>query len=116
MADDTTPKLNDIADTASTDDPNEISFAKGDILEILDKKWWQAQTDWLWGGASSGGGARVAGRRAEGGGRDGWAARGEGTMYIDREYILFATELCACALRRRVDVFAGSARWRCWRR
>ncbi|KAL1951273.1 hypothetical protein VTO73DRAFT_422 [Trametes versicolor] len=31
--------------TASTDDPNEISFAKGDILEILDKngKWWQAR-------------------------------------------------------------------------
>lgn len=34
-----------MADTASTDDPNEISFAKGDILEILDKngKWWQAR-------------------------------------------------------------------------
>jgi len=31
--------------TASVDDPNEISFAKGEILEILDKqgKWWQAK-------------------------------------------------------------------------
>ncbi|OSD03541.1 hypothetical protein PYCCODRAFT_1476934 [Trametes coccinea BRFM310] len=31
--------------TASPDDPTEISFAKGDILEILDKngKWWQAR-------------------------------------------------------------------------
>jgi len=30
---------------ASADDPNEISFAKGEILEIIDKqgKWWQAK-------------------------------------------------------------------------
>ncbi|KAJ7778482.1 SH3 domain-containing protein [Mycena metata] len=33
--------------TASTDDPNEISFQKGDILEILDTsvKWWQAKKE-----------------------------------------------------------------------
>jgi SHO1 osmosensor len=32
-------------DTASPDDPNEISFIKGEILDILDKqgKWWQAK-------------------------------------------------------------------------
>lgn len=32
-------------DTASPDDPNEISFTKGEILDILDKqgKWWQAK-------------------------------------------------------------------------
>ncbi|KAF7324768.1 Osmosensor protein [Mycena kentingensis (nom. inval.)] len=31
--------------TASADDPNEISFLKGDILDVLDKqgKWWQAK-------------------------------------------------------------------------
>ncbi|CAK5264822.1 unnamed protein product [Mycena citricolor] len=31
--------------TASSDDPNEISFNKGDIMDILDKqgKWWQAK-------------------------------------------------------------------------
>jgi hypothetical protein len=34
------------ADTASPEDPNELSFSKGDILDILDKtgKWWQAET------------------------------------------------------------------------
>ncbi|KAI0315667.1 hypothetical protein OF83DRAFT_1061673 [Amylostereum chailletii] len=33
--------------TASPDDPNEISFAKGEILDIVDKqgKWWQAKKD-----------------------------------------------------------------------
>jgi hypothetical protein len=32
-------------DTASPDDPNEISFSKGEILDIVDKqgKWWQAK-------------------------------------------------------------------------
>lgn len=32
-------------DTASPDDPNEISFLKGEVLDILDKqgKWWQAK-------------------------------------------------------------------------
>jgi len=32
-------------DTGSADDPNEISFAKGELLDILDKqgKWWQAK-------------------------------------------------------------------------
>ena len=35
----------DPQDTASTDDPNEISFNKNEVLEILDKngKWWQAR-------------------------------------------------------------------------
>jgi hypothetical protein len=34
-------------DTASTDDPNEISFAKGEIMDIIDKngKWWQARKE-----------------------------------------------------------------------
>jgi len=33
------------SDTASLDDPNEISFAKGDLLDISDTmgKWWQAR-------------------------------------------------------------------------
>ena len=33
------------SDTASPDDPNEISFTKGEILDIVDKqgKWWQAK-------------------------------------------------------------------------
>lgn len=32
-------------DTASPDDPNEISFIKGEVLDIIDKqgKWWQAK-------------------------------------------------------------------------
>ena len=32
-------------DTGSADDPNEISFAKGELLDIIDKqgKWWQAK-------------------------------------------------------------------------
>ena len=34
-----------MSDTASADDPNEISFDKNEVLEILDKqgKWWQAK-------------------------------------------------------------------------
>jgi SHO1 osmosensor len=34
-----------LTDTASPDDPNEISFTKGEILDIVDKqgKWWQAK-------------------------------------------------------------------------
>ena len=33
-------------DQASPDDPNEISFGQGEILDIVDKsgKWWQART------------------------------------------------------------------------
>ncbi|KAI0066513.1 hypothetical protein BV25DRAFT_1796930 [Artomyces pyxidatus] len=33
--------------TASADDPNEISFAKGELLDIVDKqgKWWQARKE-----------------------------------------------------------------------
>ncbi|KAH8995955.1 hypothetical protein EDB92DRAFT_1814422 [Lactarius akahatsu] len=35
------------ADTASLDDPNEISFAKSEVLDIIDwsGKWWQAQKE-----------------------------------------------------------------------
>jgi SH3 domain len=34
-------------DTASPDDPNEISFSKGEVMDIIDKtgKWWQARKD-----------------------------------------------------------------------
>jgi hypothetical protein len=34
-----------LLDTASADDPNEISFSKGETLDIVDKqgKWWQAR-------------------------------------------------------------------------
>jgi hypothetical protein len=35
------------ADTADPDDPNELSFSKGDIFDIINKtgKWWQAETE-----------------------------------------------------------------------
>lgn len=34
-----------IADTASEDDPNEISFSRGEILDIINRNgnWWQAR-------------------------------------------------------------------------
>jgi hypothetical protein len=34
-------------DIASADDPNEISFSKGEILDIVDNtgKWWQAEKE-----------------------------------------------------------------------
>jgi len=34
-------------DTASPDDPNEISFSKGEVMDIIDKngKWWQARKE-----------------------------------------------------------------------
>lgn len=32
-------------DTASADDPNELSFKKGEVLEVVERKgnWWQAR-------------------------------------------------------------------------
>ena len=35
------------ADTASVDDPYEISFSKGEILDVVDNtgRWWQAQKE-----------------------------------------------------------------------
>ena len=34
-------------DTASPDDPNEVSFSKGEILDIIDKngRWWQVRKE-----------------------------------------------------------------------
>lgn len=39
------PSLILAPDKASPDDPNEISFSKGEVLDIVDKqgKWWQAK-------------------------------------------------------------------------
>jgi SH3 domain len=36
-----------VVDTAVPDDPNELSFKKGEVLQILDKsgKWWEARKD-----------------------------------------------------------------------
>jgi hypothetical protein len=35
-----------VPDTADPDDPDELSFSKGDIFDIIGKtgKWWQAET------------------------------------------------------------------------
>jgi hypothetical protein len=37
-----------VPDTADPDDPNELSFSKGDIFDIIDKtgNWWQAETEY----------------------------------------------------------------------
>jgi hypothetical protein len=39
--------LNYFTDSASLEDPNELSFSKGEILGIINKraKWWQAETE-----------------------------------------------------------------------
>ena len=39
--------LNITADTASPDDPSDLSFSKGDILHIVDNTdiWWKAETE-----------------------------------------------------------------------
>lgn len=38
-------ELSYLADQANADDPTEISFSKGEILDIVDNsgKWWQAR-------------------------------------------------------------------------